>query len=343
MINLIKWFSDAGVDDYKKRIITRSLFVYLDAFFLFAPRIKNSLESRDINVKVTHEKIGKIRKEYEQYHSNIRDKLAAHRQDLPIIETFEIWNEIDITTLDYFITEVLDIYNLLHALKRDEIPSYSDFPITSKNIKSSVTIAPTKPTLASDNLALTRPNTISFIPLNSFQMRGSQINSIIETTYYLGTKYPHENFSKDLERLVKSMIIVDIVNLQDNLYPYTPPDPKHKIDSFFEILEASNLGGREVLVEYNGKRNFVLEERIRNVRNKICAHIDDTENLETTLGYLDNLTIEELNLVFISLVEAFTKSCSADFSTRLLLMNSINLGDDIIGVEDTGFIKNFNK
>jgi hypothetical protein len=89
MINLIKWFSNAGADVYKKRIISRSIFVYLDAFFNFAPQIKNSLESKDVNVKTIHEKIGKIRDEYEKYHSKIRDKLAAHRQDLPIIETLD--------------------------------------------------------------------------------------------------------------------------------------------------------------------------------------------------------------------------------------------------------------
>ena len=341
MINLIKWFSNAGADDYKKRIISRSIFVYLDAFFNFAPQIKNSLESRDVNVKTIHEKIGKIRDEYEQYHSKIRDKLAAHRQDLPIIETFEVWNEIDIITLDYFITEVLDIYNLLHALKRDEIPAYFDFPITSKKIKPSAAVVTTKPTLTSDNLALTRPSTVSFIPCNAFQKRGSQINSIIDTTYFLGTMYPDENLSKDFERLVKSMIVVDVINLLDNLYPYTPSDPKHKIESFFEILETSKLAGHKVLVSYNAKRNFALEDKIRNVRNKICAHIDSTETLDNILNYLDNLTIDELNLIFIPAVEAFGKSCQADFRTRLLLMNNMNLSDDVIGVEDTGFIKDF--
>ncbi len=51
MINLIKWFSDVGYDDYRKRVISRSVFVYLDAFFNFAPQIKNTLEKRDVNVR----------------------------------------------------------------------------------------------------------------------------------------------------------------------------------------------------------------------------------------------------------------------------------------------------
>lgn len=343
MINLIKWFSNAGYDNYRKRVITRSVFVYLDAFFNFAPQIKNSLEKNDVNVKTVHDKIGKIRDEYEVYHSTIRDKLTAHRQDLPIIETFEIWNEIDLTTLNYFITEVSDIYNLLHALKREDIPAYSDFEITELNVGPADNVAKTTPNLASDNLALTREITVSFIPCNAFQKRGSQINSIIDTVYYLGTLFPEKKYGKDIERLIKSMVIVDVINLLDNLYPFTPPNPTHKIESFLEILESDIPDAHKVLSDFSDKRDLELEARVRQVRNKICAHVDTTESLEELIKMLDELKIEDLNNIFMPAVNAFYSSCRSDFRTRMLLMNNMNLGPDVIGVEDTGFIKDFDK
>ncbi len=343
MMNLVKRLSNVATNDYKKRIISRSIFVYLDAFFNFAPQIKNSLDKKDVNVKSINEKISKIRDEYEDYYSKIRDKLTAHRQDLPILETFEVWNDIDVTTLDYFITEVLDIYNLLHGLKRNEITSYSDFTIASVELKPSTSNIPTTPSIASDNLALTRPNTISLVAINQIQYRGTQINSIIDTIYYLASILPDEAQSKDLERLIKSMLIVDLINLLDNLYPYNPSDGSHKIESFYEISNNENLKGYQILVQSYTTRNIALEERIRTIRNKICAHIDTTESLETLLDYLDKFTIDEFNLLFVPLRTAFKKSCQADVRTKMLLMNNIKFGDNVIAVEDTGLIKDFEK
>jgi hypothetical protein len=344
MMNLIKWFSQAGSNDYRKRIISRSIFVYLDAFFNFAPQLKNTLEKKNINVKTIHEKISKIRDEYDSYHARIRDKLAAHRQDLPILELFEVWNEIDTTTLDYFISESLDIYNLLHALKREEIEPYSDFPITFLTIKpASVNIPAAPVTLTSDNLALTRPNTVSFIPINDFQVRGSQINSIIEIIYYLGTMYPEDTQGKDFERLVKSILIVDVINLIDNIYPHTPTDVRYKIESFLEILQKHRLGGQAILEKLSIKRDVSLEGKIRGVRNKICAHVDDSDDLSHLFDLLDTLPIDDLNKVFIPAVDAFYKACNADFRTRLLLMNNMASGSDVIGTADTGFVEEFEK
>ncbi len=343
MINLIKWLSNAGNTDHKKRIISRSIFVYLDAFFEFAPQVKNSLEKKDVNVKAIHEKIGIIRTEYENYYATIRDKLAAHRQDLSIVETFEIWNEIDITTLDYFITEVLDIYNLLHALKRDEVPAYMNFPITNRTITPISDNVLQTPTVSSDSLALTRPNTVSFLPLNPIQKRGSQINSIIDTVMYLFKLYPNEDLGIDLMRLVKSMISVDTINLLDNLYPFTPSDPNHKIESFLEISQKAKLDGYHLLAQSHSARNQILETKIREIRNKICAHVDTVEMLDDTLKMLDELPLSELIELFIETRNSFYSSCKADIRTSILIINDEKLSSDVISVSNSGFIKDFDK
>lgn len=343
MINLIKWLSNAGNTDYQKRIISRSIFVYLDAFFEFAPQVKNSLEKRDINVKATHEKIATIRTEYENYYATIRDKLAAHRQDLTILETFEIWNEIDLTTLDYFISEALDIYNLLHALKREEVPAYVDFPIITNIISPVSANVIHTPVISSDSLALTRPNTISFLPINSIQKRGSQINSIIDTLLYLFKLYPTEDLEVDLIRVVKSMIILDVINLLDNIYPFMPNDPRHKIESFLEISQLANLSGYNLLYQSHEARNQTLEEKIREVRNKICAHIDTVETLDNTLQLLDEVMINELIELFTETSNSFYSSCKLDIRTQILNINGEKLSSEVISVSNSGFIKDFEK
>jgi hypothetical protein len=354
MMNLIKQFSSIGNSDYEKRIISRYIFVYFDSFLVLAPILKNNINKglksknkskfTDSNIIEVEKKISEITIEYNSFYSILRDKVSAHRKDLSIIELCEVWNEIDVTALDYYISEALDIYNLLHSLEVNEIPKYIDFHSISKNISNFPDNINYK--FSSDNLALTRTNTIALIPSNDLQKRVSQINSIIDTIQYIDSLYMKVCHNLDLERLIKSMLIMDILNLLENIYPHSPKKPEYKIDSLFEILKKSNGKSFKILTDFETKRNYELEKKITNVRNIICAHIDKDKNtLEECLGLLDTITLEELNQIYSQTFNAFEKSCEEDIILKrfLNIEQQILDNNNIVDIQNTLLIKDFQK
>ncbi|MDH4459895.1 MAG: hypothetical protein QE277_00620 [Flectobacillus sp.] len=342
MLNLSKWFTNADTDDYRKRILSRSIFLYLDAFFIFAAQIKNTFNSRDLNTKSIHKKLNAIKHEYDNYHKIIRDKLGAHRQDLDIFQVYEYWNEIDLITLNYYITEVQDIYNLIHALNTIDIPAYSDFSIVSS------TIIPNSDygfVVSIDTLAPTRSNYIWRFQKNiddKFNTRILQINSIIDSILYLKEMYPSDDLGIDLKRLVKSILIIDVINLLDNIFT-NEQSQEHQTDSFYKIAQRINHNGYTVIIRYDKERNLEKEVMIRHVRNKICAHIDDKEPLKNLLKMLDFLPIDDICNLSNFLIKAYIESCSKDIRTQTMLLINTPLDSSVVGlkIKNTEFQKPF--
>lgn len=168
--------------------------------------------------------------------------------------------------------------------------------------------------VASDNLAMIRENTVCSISLNDLQKRGSQVVSIVQTLKFLYTLYSDFAIGQDTQRLIKSMIILDSINLINNLYP-TKNQNKNKILSFLTICRQCNIQGYIILENAHKQRNFAEEQKLWEVRKKIAAHVDSVRNLDNLLCILDQVDINELQKVFISASEAFDSCCRSDLRT----------------------------
>jgi hypothetical protein len=301
--------------------------------------VKNTFNKSDPNVKAAAGKIASNRQEYEQTYASIRDKLGAHWQHLPMADLFGIWNDIDLTTVGYFVTESQDIYNLLHALDSTSIPVLNEIEVT---------IPPTHPrekqreiNIAADSLALTRQNTISSLPTNKIQIAGKRIVSIFDS-YEIVSGLHHPTLGNDVLRTTKAMMILDLISVVDNLYPYTASDPKHQQDSFLEILQRSNIP-HQILIDAR-PRGQEISDRLRTVRNTICAHIENstTEPLNNLLTSLDQIDSDLLDQDFQFLSDVFEMLCRSDVRLEPLTLHKITItGEGIIGTEDTGLSKDF--
>jgi hypothetical protein len=151
--------------------------------------------------------------------------------------------------------------------------------------------------------------------------RGSQIVSVLDTLEILCGLYQTLTLGKDTERLGKAMLIVDLINLIDNLYPYTPTGSKHKIKSFLEISLDQGHRGYQTLKDAYDQRDTDAESKLREVRNRIAAHVDDnpSRSLEDLLALLDSTPLELMGKVFWSARNAFIKCCQEDTRTLSLL------------------------
>ena len=332
MMRLIRWLTDLLNDEYEKRVLARHILVYVDAFLKLAPVLKNQIKATGVKVDTVHKALNLLTRDYESFYAIIRDKLSAHRQDLPLVDTIEAWNEIDDVTVNTFINDASQIYNLLNSLN-SIVPYFIDFDdFGNSDLKFKLENlakqgATTGIELAMDNLAFSRLNTVRNIDTSEIKKRGSQIVSILDTIKVLFRLYQPLKSGKDTERLAKAMLIVDTINLIDNLYPNAYTDPKYKINSFLEISQQQGHGGYQILKNAYDQRDIDAEGRLREVRNKIAAHVDDNPslNLEYLLALLDSITIEYLIQVISAAQNAFIQCCKEDIKTILLPEGRITL------------------
>lgn len=320
MMRLSRWLTSLIEDDYKKRIIARNIFVYLDAFLKRAPELNNQIGKLGASVsavKAVKEQLKQLTKDYDDFYSTIRDKLAAHRKDIPLIERIEAWNEIDKTTVALFIDEASSIYNSLAKLNSTVPPFSESKDLDNNQIKTQLEhkLKPDKKdgvVIGADNLAMTRPNTVSFIPASELQERGYQIISILDTLDFCFTLYSDTASLKDTERLIKSLIILDVFSLFDNLYPSPSGDIRYRVKSFLEIGQESGIKGYSILKYAHDKRDIATENKLREVRNKIAAHVAPDQDFDDLLANLDSVDMAKLSKIFISAYQAFEDSCKED-------------------------------
>lgn len=333
MMRLIGWLTDLINDDQEKRVLARHILVYVDAFLKLAPVLKNQIKATGVEVNTVHELLNCLRKDYESFYAKIRDKLSAHRQDLPLVDIIEAWNEIDDVTVNTFINEASQIYNLLNSLN-SIVPSFIESDdVRSSDLKFKLENLPKQERssgveLAMDNLAFSRPNTVNKICTSEIEKRGSQVVSILDTIKVLFRLYQILTLGKDTERLGKAMIIVDTINLIDNLYPKICTDAKYKVNSFLEISQQQGHRGYQILKEAYEQRDINAESGLREVRNKIAAHVDNnpSQNLKVLLDLLDLTTIEHLRQqVFLPAKDTFMKCCQQDVKTSSLLCHGTSL------------------
>ena len=67
MMQLSRWLTTLIEDDYKKRVIARTVFVYLDAFLKLAPRLKNKIGKLGTNVDAVHEQLNQLTNDFESF------------------------------------------------------------------------------------------------------------------------------------------------------------------------------------------------------------------------------------------------------------------------------------
>src|SRR5207237_7190748 len=98
MMSLARRIADKLDSDNDRRIVGRFALVFLDSYIGIARRLKNLLKAPKATKQLGQD-LNKLADDYHGYFDTIRDKLAAHRQDLPIDEAWDVWNQIDAATV----------------------------------------------------------------------------------------------------------------------------------------------------------------------------------------------------------------------------------------------------
>ena len=95
-----------GVSDHSKRCVLRRFFLLVDSYFEMIVFLKNELfrnNTINLSTKWSLEKeIKAIKCEWNNNYEIIRNKFSAHHQDIDDLKLLEWWNEIDYSTITFF-------------------------------------------------------------------------------------------------------------------------------------------------------------------------------------------------------------------------------------------------
>lgn len=330
-------------DDYEKRTISRALFAVVDSFLVYAPEVKNMLFYNSLislkDKKNIEDLIHKLRKDYENYYCNIRDSLTAHSLKLnEIFDSIKYLNEIDQVTLEVFNESIQEISNeMLSKLGiivefihiDEEIDNFlNDYISTFDDSKEGVTFSP-------DDLALSRPNTISIVPCHQDQEKASRIVRIIRNFLYLAKMTEISQKYTFIHNLIWSLIILDGFSLIDNIFEDKTDDP-----SLLTLWEKGNYKGLAIIKDFHNKRDASLEEKIRKVRNHYAAHIDKKMTLTQIGTELLDAPLVDFGKYIFSLINIFKSACKMDGrSITFAIIDEPIYG--AISVAETDLIKPF--
>ena len=310
MMDLVRWITQSlGANDaYVESVIARHGLVYLDSFVRYGQQVRNKLTARTADERRT---LDTIKRDLVELHDDFRSKLVprsdhldirteltAHRHDIPIEERVTAWKRIPSASADYH-TRAICIYTDLAAF--DALtPAFKPSADTTdqrlqRDLAACLPAQHEVARLGTDNLAYARPGTVVLMENHEIHRRVAQILSILHTSRITAKLCGTATDRSDTSRLFKSMLIIDCINLHENMY-YDPsgrvPDPLLKVAHKHRLPSASVLdaGARDV--------DIGLEDRVRAVRNKIAAHVDDKTPLSKLLRELDGISRDSLNALF---------------------------------------------
>ncbi len=292
-------------DDHLARIFGRAEFLAVDAFLKLAPTLKNelvkagSLSKQDGDAVKT--KVKKLESDYESYYARVRDKLGAHQQSVSLGLLLETWNEIDEATLTVFRDDVTDIWSRLEPA----VPASDIFPRPQELAAPQSLIVPASikslhagqgVVFGIDRVALTRLNTPSAIPAHAGQEKAQRVVMALDVIRQLidsGLRIFTANWLI-AEKAVVDLVIVDACALIDNLFVDDPSGQSPGTDPcLYTIWQREGIRGAPLLAGF--QRNQHLEEQLRRLRNKFCAHVDGTERFDVLLNEMVTFPLQELH------------------------------------------------
>lgn len=313
-------------DDYLARVYGRSLFVGVDSFLALAPRLKNDLRTRRrLSPRQSQEiavKIGKLRADYESYYAIIRDKLAAHQQAVDLELLLEAWNEIDEATLTLLSSDVTAVWTDFQArgvVADFARPKELDDPETL--VPFATLAGPEGMRVGVDRVAATRTNTVGMIPIGPIQEKAIRVVTAFESfSSLVNSGVEHAARWYLPEKACVDLLVVDACSAIDNLFEDRAASGKVPAEECLLRLWKSHCFAGAARLE-GFRRDASLERRLRQLRNKFCAHVDADIPLKDLKAQLVGFPLQSLANYIENVSRAFREACAEDPRTKPFLLH----------------------
>ena len=313
-----------SITDQSIRIYMRMFFIQVDNLLKYLGELKNELfKDGKITLEERRELESKIRvlsTDYDNSFDIIRDKLAAHNQDIEFEKLIDWWSSIDHSVIELIYSDAKEIQSILESagVTFMPVPDYS--PITGNGAQPQEEFK-----ISTDRLAFAKRNTSGMLACHPSQEKAQTITSILEfLDADFRLTYLSDNPDTIYKRLVFDvgwmLVILDTCSLLDNLF-VSSPNEKCLLDHWLE----NDFGGYHSLAQMNSNRNLEYEKCIREIRNQFAAHIDKKSSFEELYSRFENLNLNDLYSYVTNIVNLFNNACRQDVRSSTILINNTTL------------------
>ncbi len=306
-------------DTFFARTIARHILIRAENFIEHARRLRRPLREAGYNTNSFHYAKEAYASEFEQYFKVARHKIGAHVQDFDFGKRIELWNDIEIVKLSYFVDGAREIYEGLAALEGADYLPYT-VPAELSDPKIVEILYQIQRShdarfwveMGTDSLAMARGNTsavLNTVPVNARAGQLALIRRWVELQLDLRSKF---TAYPAIARLFKERIITDIVSFCDCLVtrPVTA-GALQAMDGLNRLLQLEDQTSAPI-DDFVAVSHFETDlAAIRRVRDKIGAHleINEAETLPMLLAELDTFDLDKAHTFYARVAAAFVKQC----------------------------------
>jgi len=290
---------------------------------------------------------------FDEYYATTRTKIAAHVQDLEWVERLELWTDIEVVKLAYFVEGAREIYDAIGALSPPNFQGYAA-PVESGDAAFGAmlnTVAASRPPdglvrAGADPLAATRPDTVAVLNFSPVHQRAGQLAAINMWVHeQLGLWVAFRAFA-GAERILRARILTDLVSFADCLRTRPDGDPAHRGLGLDDLLRATDGGDATAIDEL--RRVYRFEEmvtKLRGVRNHFGGHFhpDDALDVPALLAEFDAIQLRELAAFHARMAGVFDRSCERTMFLASYRVNNAPLAGIVRTVGQNEFVRPFDE
>lgn len=307
-------------DEFSRRMLARHVLVRAENFIEHIRRLKRPLNVAGFGTKQFNTQKETYAKFFDEYFQTARDRLGGHVQDLDFGKRIELWNDIESVKVSFFVDGAREIYDkTLAEMNITGFICYAQPPeILDVSLKMNLDEYDAEKSshrwveMASDPLAITRPNTLTCFNFSLVHERAGQLALILRwLKEQLSLLEVLKNF-EGTQRILKERIITDIVSFCDGFVTRSvPPGAPQEMEGLNSILLGLSEDTK-IIDDFITTYRFTEKlERFRYLRDKIGAHleIDNGFVLPDLLKELDALQSKDVTDFLDRLTAAFYKVC----------------------------------
>lgn len=332
-LELLDQLKDSSLSEFSKRSVLRFYFVAVDNVLKAIGWIKNQTRRNrklsEVQLHQLERAIAVLRHTYDSAYDRIRDKLTAHQQNLELSEVVIWWNEIDRTTIEVLRSDLTAIRSALENAYPPLADRIAPLLLDTTDEDPQFQAGPVR--MNATRLSIALPNSVSLVPEAGSQQKASMIVAgmrFIRADFYLTLKGQDWQTREQglLFEIGWFLAILDFTSILDCLFDDS------KEPSLVTLWTQMDMAGATTLTGFS--RDQALERDLREVRNKLAAHIDSASALRVSHKLFEEL---DLNLVYNycnAVIQTFLAACRRDIRTRLFLIDGMDIEGAISVVGD---------
>jgi hypothetical protein len=314
-------------DAFVARTLARHILIRAENFIAHARGLKKPLNIAGYDTRDFHKTKEVYAANFDEYFQISRDRLGAHVQDFDFGRRIELWNDIEIVKISFFIDGAKEIYQSLATMN---LPGYAPYTDPSELTDAALNEVLREFQRSKDNrhwvefggdpLAMTRENTTATLNMTPVHSRAGQLALIRRWIKMQNCLLDKLVAHTRLVRILKARIVTDIVSFCDCLVTRTvPAGAPQEMDGLDRLISVNGQSSAPIN-DFVTASNFYAELQVaRTIRDKIGAHleIDDARTLSSLVADLDGYDLKK-GRAFYGLVEsAFAKACRSILYLRM--------------------------